>query len=68
MASHSGFLVSKRTRTISNLLKSGPERVVFTDKAENCKENLRHKLEKMYKKSSTEASISQVTFILHVSI
>lgn len=32
-ASQSGFLVSKRTRTMSNLLSSGPESVVLTDKA-----------------------------------
>lgn len=32
--SHFLFFVSKRTRTISNLLNSGPESVVFTDKAE----------------------------------
>lgn len=34
MESHSGSFVSKRTRTISNLLNNGPDRVVLTDKAE----------------------------------
>lgn len=42
MASHSGFLVSKRTRTISNLLKSGPDRVVLTDNAENIRQYLKN--------------------------
>ena len=34
MSSNSGFFLSKRTRTISNLLNNGPDSVVFTDKAE----------------------------------
>lgn len=35
-ASQSGFFVSKRTRTISNLLNKGPESVVLTDRASLC--------------------------------
>lgn len=31
--SHSGFFVSRRTRTISNLLNKGPESAVLTDRA-----------------------------------
>jgi len=35
-ASQSGFFVSNRTRTISNLLNKGPESVVLTDRATLC--------------------------------
>jgi hypothetical protein len=37
MPSKSGFFLSKRTITISNLLNNGPDSVVFTDKAEKKK-------------------------------